>query len=55
MVMVSIKCPECGKDIGLELPEKKSLVIKKCPECGKEICGPDGCCITVCKSPHKED
>ena len=51
MVYASIKCPECGHDIEVEVPEKKSLIIKKCPACGKEICGPDGCCITVCQCP----
>jgi hypothetical protein len=51
MVMVSVKCPECGADIEVELPENKSLLIKRCDKCGKDICGPDGCCVTVCKGP----
>ena len=55
MVMVSVKCPECQGDIEVELPEKKSLIVKKCDKCGAEICCPDGRCITVCKCPCKED
>ena len=52
MVMVSVKCPECGADIEVELPENKSLIIKTCPKCKKDICGPEGCLITVCKCPE---
>ncbi len=55
MVKVSVKCPECGYDIEVELPKNKSIIINKCPKCKKEICGPDGCCITVCKCPEDED
>jgi predicted Zn-ribbon and HTH transcriptional regulator len=53
MVMASVKCPECGFDIEIELPEKKSLIIRKCPKCKKDIRGPDRCCITVCRHPYK--
>ena len=53
MVMVSVKCPECGADIEVELPKNKSLIIKNCKKCGKEIKSPDGGCITVCAQPEK--
>lgn len=52
MVMVSVKCPECGFDIEVELPKNKSLIIKKCTKCGCDICGPDGQCITVGTCPE---
>ena len=55
MVNASVKCPKCGKDIEVELPEKKSVIIKECPECKEEICGPDGCCITICRCPCDKD
>ena len=51
MVKASVKCPECGADIEVEVPDKKSLIIKECPKCKKNICGPGGCCITVCAQP----
>ncbi len=53
MVKASVKCPECKADIEVEVPKNKSLIIKTCPKCKKEICGPDGCCITVCAQPEK--
>ncbi|MBW2965888.1 hypothetical protein KY342_02160 [Candidatus Woesearchaeota archaeon] len=53
MVMASVKCPECGFDIEVELPKNKSLIIKTCPKCKKDICRPDGGCITVCQCPCK--
>lgn len=52
MVKATVKCPECGFDIEVEVPKNKSTIIKKCPECKKDICGPDGCCITVCACPE---
>jgi hypothetical protein len=52
MVMVSVKCPKCKKDIEIELPENRSLIIKSCDKCGAEICNEDGTCITVCKCPE---
>jgi hypothetical protein len=53
MVKASVKCPECGFDIEVEVPKNKSLIIKKCEKCGKDICGLGGCCITVCAQPEK--
>ncbi len=53
MVKASIKCPECEYDIEVDVPECKSRIIKTCPECKKDICGPEGCCITVCSCPEK--
>ncbi|MBD3249433.1 hypothetical protein GF336_05290 [Candidatus Woesearchaeota archaeon] len=52
MVKASVKCPECGQDIEVDVPECKSIIINRCPECKKEICGPEGCCITVCRCPE---
>lgn len=51
MAMVTITCPECKKDIEIELAKKKSVIIKTCPECNKEICCDDGSCITVAECP----
>ncbi len=52
MTHVSVKCPECGYDIEVELPKNKSLIISKCDKCGKDIKAPDGGCITVCACPE---
>ena len=51
---VTIKCPECGHDIKIEVPKNACVAVAKCEECGRELCTKEGECCVICSySEHK--
>ena len=59
----NLKCPHCGNEQAVAIPEGKCLAFHKCEKCEQMIFVPDGsknCCIiceysdTLCPVGHKE-
>lgn len=46
--MAKIKCPDCGHEQELEVPDNKCLWCCKCEGCGMDIKAPEDKCCVVC-------
>ncbi|HIH33619.1 MAG TPA: hypothetical protein HA227_05225 [Candidatus Diapherotrites archaeon] len=49
-----LKCPKCGFEQELEIPESSCLQFFKCENCGELISAPNGECCVICAFSNKK-
>lgn len=49
-----MKCPKCGFEEDIEVPEKACLQFWKCKSCGEMVSAPKNECCVVCAYSDKK-